>query len=232
MYSVFREAGIDATLRKLYDRKPPSPLQSSVDSACVGDERWSGAEIDSLAESPLFSYFISVCTCLCFISLTSPISALIPMTASLEDGRGEDAGKAGERQIKLTRHTSRLPNFLYILSFAPPCPSLFRDPRGFLHHPHVLYSIGTVSSLVAGVGFPAWDILVSYFINGISTAGESASSIQSAGDRSAWLITLVGILFLLFFALSQTCRQYCCSISVAGIAELETISISCGYFIV
>ena len=132
------------------------------------------------------------------------------MTANLEDGRGEDADKAGAGQIKLTRHTSRLPNFLYILSFAPPRPPFFRDPRGFFHHPHVLYSIGIVSSLVAGVGFPAWDIIVSYFINGISGAGESASSIQAAGDRSAWIMTVVGAVFLVFYALSQTCREYRC----------------------
>ncbi|WRT65273.1 uncharacterized protein IL334_002216 [Kwoniella shivajii] len=118
-----------------------------------------------------------------------------------------DQVETGQHRISqtplLTRHTSGLPNALYILSFAPPCPSLFRDPRGFIHHPFVLYGIGTICALIAGVSLPAFDIVTGYWTNGINSSDTSL--ITSRGSETGWIMTIVGVVTLISFATFITC---------------------------
>lgn len=110
----------------------------------------------------------------------------------------------------LKKHTSNLPDWLYILSFAPPCPHLFRSPKRFFAHPHVLYALGTIFSLLSGAGLPAFDILFGYWTNGIGLgpgeSDESGSSIIVNASRSAWMTTAVSVIFIPSYA----CFRICC----------------------
>ncbi|WWD00806.1 hypothetical protein V866_007743 [Kwoniella sp. B9012] len=108
----------------------------------------------------------------------------------------------------LQPHHSSLSNFLYILSFAPPVPSPLRRPAAFLTHPYTLYTIGTVAALVAGVSLPGYDIVFGYWTNGVN---DTNTSIITRGDQSGWIMTIIGIVTVLCFAIFRF------SFSLAGI---------------
>lgn len=99
-----------------------------------------------------------------------------------------------QQQQPLTKHISTLPNWLYILSFAPPLPSLIRQPRQFLLHPYVLYSMGTIAACIAGVGLPGFDIIFGYWTNGV--ASFDPSIISSRGSTAGIIATCVGIVYI------------------------------------
>ncbi|WVF68289.1 hypothetical protein IAT40_003054 [Kwoniella sp. CBS 6097] len=103
----------------------------------------------------------------------------------------------------LTTHSSNLPNVLYLLSFAPPCPSVFRHPSAFFAHPIVLYVIGTIAALAAGVSLPAFDILFGYWTNGINN--DDPAVINARGSETGWIMTIVAFATCLFFAVFSIC---------------------------
>lgn len=107
--------------------------------------------------------------------------------------------------ITLKKHASNLPNWLYILSFAPPVPSPIHQTRQFISHPYTLYAIGTVAALVAGVGLPVYDIVLGYWADGIRKPGVSAGFILGKGDMAGWLMAVVGAVFVITFTTFATC---------------------------
>lgn len=109
---------------------------------------------------------------------------------------------------ELAPHESKLPNFLYILSFAPLVPSPFRKPRAFISHPYTLYILGTLAAMVAGVGLPAFDIVFGYWTNGISRVGTSSQDIQSRGNTAGWIMTMIGVVTIACFSAFLTCCEY------------------------
>ncbi|OCF38975.1 hypothetical protein I317_07230 [Kwoniella heveanensis CBS 569] len=103
----------------------------------------------------------------------------------------------------LNSHRSKLPNVFYLLSFAPPCPSLFRHPQAFFAHPYVLYAIGTFAALGAGVSLPAFDIVFGYWTNGINS--DDPAVIRARGNETGWIMTIVAFATCLFFAVFSIC---------------------------
>ncbi|WVQ95838.1 hypothetical protein IAU59_002937 [Kwoniella sp. CBS 9459] len=103
----------------------------------------------------------------------------------------------------LTSHKSTLPNVFYLLSFAPPCPSVFRHPSAFFAHPVVLYAIGTIAALAAGVGLPAFDIIFGYWTNGINS--DDPAIIVARGNETGWLMTVVAVATCLCFFVFSVC---------------------------
>lgn len=118
-----------------------------------------------------------------------------------------ESQQAAAGESLLARHTSPLPNLFYILSFAPPLPALHRHPRDFALHPYTLYTVGIISACVSGVGLPAFDIVFGYWTNGVSS--ENAGTIQSRGDSSGLIMTLVGIVFICTTGLFLVCCKFC-----------------------
>lgn len=114
---------------------------------------------------------------------------------------------AAASESPLTRHTSPLPNLLYILSFAPPLPALHRHPRDFFLHPYTLYTVGVIAACISGVGLPAFDIVFGYWTNGVSS--DNAGTIQSRGDSSGLIMTLVGVVFVCTTGLFLVCCRSC-----------------------
>jgi len=73
------------------------------------------------------------------------------------------------RRPKHRAKKSRLPGPLWLLTFAPAYPSIFRDFKGNLSHPYTLYVVGTITALISGVGIPAFDII---YVNILGVAGQ------------------------------------------------------------
>ncbi|ORX39728.1 P-loop containing nucleoside triphosphate hydrolase protein [Kockovaella imperatae] len=103
----------------------------------------------------------------------------------------------------LVAHRSTLPNFLYILSFAPPVPSLLRQPRAFAVHPYTLYVTGVITATIAGLGLPAFDIVFGFWTNGIREGAPS--EIRGRGDSSGLIMTIVGVVFFICTTVFLTC---------------------------
>ena len=111
-------------------------------------------------------------------------------------------------QPTLTAHRSSLPNSLYILSFAAPVPSPLRQPRKFITHPYVLYTIGTIAALLGGLGLPAFDITFGYWTNGIRHADSAPSAILARGEHAGLIMTLVGIAVVVLVTTFLTCCEW------------------------
>lgn len=111
----------------------------------------------------------------------------------------------------LAPHRSTLPDSLYIFSFAPPLPPISR-PREFLDHPIVLYAIGTIAAAAAGVGLPAFDIITGVWTDGITPLDATDSEIVGAGQQAGWIMTVVGVAFVLTFGTFL----YCCESQVSA----------------
>ncbi|SJX62150.1 related to multidrug resistance protein 1 [Sporisorium reilianum f. sp. reilianum] len=100
-------------------------------------------------------------------------------------------------RLPFEAHRTRLPNSLYLFSFCPPVPSLLASPRAFLRHPGVLYAIGFVSAIVAGVVMPGFDLLYGHWSNKVTPASASPQSIRSSSSYVAWITTILGLCQLL-----------------------------------
>ncbi|KAN0061083.1 hypothetical protein ACQY0O_006818 [Thecaphora frezii] len=105
----------------------------------------------------------------------------------------------------LQSHRSRLPDFLYLLSFCPPLPSPVRQPRAFISHPGVLYFTGFCSALVAGLGMPSLDLLYGIYTDRITPDAATPSQIRDSGSYIGWIMAVVGIGELLFAWLFLAC---------------------------
>lgn len=121
-------------------------------------------------------------------------------TTSLEAKR-----RAEDEVFSLEPHRSRLPNGLYLLSFAPPLPSLFRDPVAWIKHPIVLYIVGFASACAAGVAMPALDVIYGYWTNQVTPSASSSNIVYDSSSTAAWIMTVVGVASLLLSWLFLTC---------------------------
>jgi ATP-binding cassette subfamily B (MDR/TAP) protein 1 len=117
----------------------------------------------------------------------------------LEEGSHKTLG------APLTAHRSTLPNSLYVFSFAPPIPPI-SQPKEFFDHPIILYVIGTIAALIAGVALPAFDIITGVWTNDITAAGATDSQIIAGGSKAGWIMAVVGFVFFGLFGLFL----YCC----------------------
>jgi len=118
-----------------------------------------------------------------------------------------EEGQNTRQYYDLKPHVSTLPNYLYILSFSPPVPSPFRSPGKFINNPRVLYFIGTIGAMVAGVGLPAFDIVSGYWTNGIQDDSIPYDDVVARGSSAGWIMTMVGVVYLLAFTLFLTCCE-------------------------
>ena len=119
---------------------------------------------------------------------------------TLEEGKYVDP-----LRTPLSPHRSDLPDALYIFSFAPALPPISK-PREFFDHPIVLYTIGTIAAAAAGVGLPAFDIVTGVWTDGITPLDATDSEIVGAGQQAGWIMTVVGVAFVLCFGIFL----YCC----------------------
>lgn len=114
----------------------------------------------------------------------------------------------------LRPHRSRLPLSLYLLSFAPPIRGERKDGvrkttwREFFAHPYVLYTLGTLAALPAGLAFPALDLLYGYWTTGVTALDASQDHITGRGDQVGWIMTVVGFLILFLTWAFLACCKY------------------------
>ncbi|TKY86344.1 hypothetical protein EX895_004493 [Sporisorium graminicola] len=119
--------------------------------------------------------------------------------------RAPDKASRAMARLPFEAHRTRLPNLLYLFSFCPAVPSPFASPRAFFRHPGVLYAIGFVASITAGVVMPGFDLLYGHWSNKITPASASPQSIRSSSNYVAWITTILGLsqLLLLWLFLSS-----------------------------
>ena len=117
----------------------------------------------------------------------------------------EEGGYVNPLRTPLAPHRSDLPDWLYVLSFAPPLPPISK-PREYFDHPIVLYAIGTLAALAAGCGLPAFDIVTGVWTDGITPPDATDSEIVGAGEQAGRIMTVVGVGFVLTFGIFL----YCC----------------------
>jgi ATP-binding cassette subfamily B (MDR/TAP) protein 1 len=118
-------------------------------------------------------------------------------------------------------HQSSLPLFLYLLSFAAtaqdsidPTLNKTRSWRETFSHPFVLYGIGTFAAILAGMAFPAFDILYGYWTTGITASTATTSQITARGIQTAWIMAIVGSMILLTTWAFPICCE-CIGVSVS-----------------
>lgn len=111
-------------------------------------------------------------------------------------------------------HRSSLPLFLYLLSFAATgedrrdaTPNKKRSWKEIRSHPYVLYGIGILTAILAGMAFPAFDILYGYWTTGITASTATDSQITARGSQAGWIMTIVGFtIFLTSWAFPICCK--------------------------
>jgi hypothetical protein len=108
----------------------------------------------------------------------------------------------------LQTHKTRLPTWLYPLSFCPPIPSLW-NPILFAKHPIPLYILGVFSALVAGACLPASGIVYGWWTNGVTAADGTPDSKLDRSSTAGWIMTLIGV--LAFF--TSWLFLWCCELS-------------------
>jgi ATP-binding cassette subfamily B (MDR/TAP) protein 1 len=114
---------------------------------------------------------------------------------------------------RLQPHRSNLPLFFYLLSFAPGFSvNGFTSKRGgswteSFSHPYVLYGVGTIAALLAGLAFPAFDILYGYWTTGITAAGATDGEITARGRQAGWIMAVVAfVIFVTTWAFPVCCE--------------------------
>jgi hypothetical protein len=107
----------------------------------------------------------------------------------------------------LQTHKTRLPTWLYPLSFCPPVPSPWRHPVLFMKHPLPLYALGIVSALVAGACLPASGIVYGWWTNGVTATNGSSESKLERSREAGWIMTVIGIAAFLFSWLFLFCCE-------------------------
>jgi hypothetical protein len=100
----------------------------------------------------------------------------------------------------LRPHRSLLPLPLYLLSFAEPSHSKTKSPwQDRFTHPYILYVLGTLAAIPAGLAFPAMDMLYGHWTTGVTEEGVTEADIRRTGSQMGWVTTVVGV-GVLFFA--------------------------------
>ena len=140
-------------------------------------------------------------------ALITPVSGRRP-SQLLSSGINDDSLKA---------HRSSLPLPLYLLSFAPPIRgerkygSYTASWRDFFAHPYVLYILGALAAIPAGLAFPAQDLLYGYWATGVTATDATSKQITTRGNQTGWVMAVAGfvILFLAwaFLACCELNRQ-------------------------
>jgi hypothetical protein len=114
----------------------------------------------------------------------------------------------------LSRHRSRLPIALYLLSFAPPfrVNSTASSPlewkwREICLHPYTLYALGTITAIPSGCGLAAMNMLLGYWTNGITRKSATPDEISARGSQAAWIMAVVAFVILL----TSWAFPFCCT---------------------
>lgn len=148
-----------------------------------------------------------------YSAMQAPLS-LSPSAGSGEPSEVTGCGSKSWRNLSSTSssandplrsHRSRLPTFLYLLSFASIFPdevanegkSAWKRGLDLVHHPtmhpRLLYAIGSVAAVVAGLSFPAWGLLFGYWTQGMLDEGGTKHEITSRGEQAGLYMALVGL---------------------------------------
>ena len=130
------------------------------------------------------------------------------MTLSPSTPSSIEKGEPDRQRYILQPHTSTLPTWLYILSFAPPLPSPWRKPKEFVNNPKFLYFVGTIGACIAGVGLPAFDIVTGWWTNYVKDDRNPPGLILRRGEQAGYIMAIIGVVYLFAFTLMNVCCKY------------------------
>jgi hypothetical protein len=116
----------------------------------------------------------------------------------------------------LRPHRSLLPVPLYLLSFAEPSHPNTKSPwQDRFTHPYILYALGTLAAIPAGLAFPAMDMLYGHWTTGVTKEGVMEEEIRRTGSQMGWVTTVVGVGVLFFAWVFPICCKSDCSLQEA-----------------
>lgn len=105
---------------------------------------------------------------------------------------------------KLAVHHSRLPLFLYLLSFGRWERKNSASLKTCLSHPYTLYALGTLAAILAGLTLSAWGLVYGYWTRGM-TDGVTESDMLDRGKQAGWIMAIIGL-----WSLTLTCVYMIC----------------------
>ncbi len=117
---------------------------------------------------------------------------------------------------RLTPHVSSYWTFFYLLSFGSssaaspyPLPSLLHTPKGFFQHPWVLYGLGLIAAIIAGLGMVSLDLVYGIYWSATLTRPDPTYNlIRQVSNTAAGIIALCGIGQCIGTWLFLTCCEY------------------------
>lgn len=68
-----------------------------------------------------------------------------------------------------------------------------------------MIAIGIPCAIISGVAMPAFDIVLGHWTNQITQPDASNGTILGAGSFAGWLMTVVGVVFVITFAVFLAC---------------------------
>ncbi|KAJ9101252.1 hypothetical protein QFC21_003471 [Naganishia friedmannii] len=126
---------------------------------------------------------------------SSPSKSKAVVTASSSGVQPRLLASDDINNASLRAHKSNLPLSLYLLSFAPPLrqkrqagapPSSWKETMA---HPYVLYTLGTLAAIPAGLAFPALDMLYGYWTTGVTASTANGDVITGRVSSASYHLT-------------------------------------------
>ena len=114
------------------------------------------------------------------------IIAILMRTDRVSKGLPKTMMHSSDPSQRRFGHQSKLPLFLYPLSFAPPLTPPWVSARDFFTHPWTIYFVGLIGLLPSCAGLPASQYLQGfYWIPGITNLSLSAEERIQVGIKAA-----------------------------------------------
>jgi hypothetical protein len=96
-------------------------------------------------------------------------------------------------------HHSELPLALYLLSFAPPFRPLAPNVtwKESLSHPYLLYGVGMIAAILAGIAEPAMNVVYGHWTTGVTDKAAGRGELKASGAQAGWLLVIIGTVTVL-----------------------------------
>lgn len=137
-----------------------------------------------------------------------------PLCSTVHNMRSPSASRGRQPRVnhlhdfaQIAAHHSKLPLFLYLLSFgnAPTNDASSWKPR--ISHSYTLYAVGTIAAVLAGLTHAAWGLVYGYWTRGM-TSGLDDGQLLHRGQQAGWLMAIIGLWSLVLTCVYMMCCEF------------------------